>query len=120
MEELEITLKQTQNSWYEDTKVIEKQQKEIEELKEKTEYYERIIVNKECEKQYKEEAEQKEKKAYIKGTNDADELCNKKWEDKIKAKIEEVQKMKAKAKDIVFKSSLNYIETELQSLLEKE
>ena len=41
-------------------------------------------------------------------------------EDKIKAKIEEVQNMKAKAKDIVFKSSLNYIETELQSLLEKE
>ena len=41
-------------------------------------------------------------------------------QDKIKAKIEEVQKMKAKAKDIVFKRSLNYIETELQSLLEKE
>lgn len=40
--------------------------------------------------------------------------------DKIKAKIEEVQKMKAKAKDIVFKSSLNYIETELKSILEKE
>ena len=41
-------------------------------------------------------------------------------QDKIKAKIEEVQNMKAKAKDIVFKSSLNYIETELKSLLEKE
>ena len=27
--ELEKTLKQTQNSWYEDTKVIEKQQKQI-------------------------------------------------------------------------------------------
>lgn len=40
--------------------------------------------------------------------------------DKIKAKIEEVQNMKAKAKDIVFKSSLNYIETELQSLLQEE
>ena len=39
-----------------------------------------------------EEAEQKERKAYIKGTNDADELCNKKWEDKIKAKIEEINK----------------------------
>jgi hypothetical protein len=45
---------------------------------------------------------------------------DKKWKDKIKAKIEEVQNMKAKAKDIVFKSSLNYIETELKSLLEKE
>ena len=40
--------------------------------------------------------------------------------DRIQTKIEEVQNMKAKAKDIVFKSSLNYIETELQSLLEKE
>ena len=39
-----------------------------------------------------EEAEQKERKAYIKGTNDADELCNKKWKDKIKAKIEELEK----------------------------
>ena len=37
------------------------------------------------------ESEQKERKAYIKGTNDADELCNKKWKDKIKAKIEELE-----------------------------
>lgn len=38
------------------------------------------------------ESEQKEKKAYIDGTNVADKLCNKKWEDKIKAKIEELEK----------------------------
>lgn len=56
---------------------------------------------------------------YEQYTSKLNEL-NKKWQDKIKAKIEEVQNMKAKAKDIVFKSSLNYIETELQSLLEKE
>lgn len=46
-------------------------------------------------------------------------IGKKEYEDKIKAKIKEVQNMKAKAKDIVFKSSLNYIETELQSLSEK-
>lgn len=53
---------------------------------------------------------------YLSGFYDGE----KKWKDKIKAKIEEVQNMKAKAKDIVFKSSLNYIETELQSLLQEE
>ena len=77
-------------------KVIEKQQKEIEELK-KPKY----IIN--CK------------------TNEITTLTNDfVSKDKIKTKIEEVQNMKAKAKDIVFKSSLNYIETELQSLLEKE
>ena len=49
------------------------------------EHYVRTILNL-IKKQSKEieEAEQKERKAYIKGTNDADELCNKKWKDKIK------------------------------------
>ncbi len=66
------------------------------------------------EKQSKEieEAEQKERKAYIDGTNVAHELCNKKWEDKIKAKIEEQDETKQywtdEVKDI------------LKSLLEKE
>lgn len=54
-------------------------------------------------------------KAYEKENQEIESL-----KEKIKAKIEEVQNMKAKAKDIVFKSSLNYIETELKSLLEKE
>ena len=47
------------------------------------------------EKQSKEieEAEQKEKKAYIDGTNVAHELCNKMWKDKIKAKIEKIDKV---------------------------
>ena len=46
----------------------------------------------------KEEAEQKERKAYIKGTNDADELCNKKWKDKINAEISllEIEKQEVK------------------------
>jgi hypothetical protein len=46
------------------------------------------------EKQSKEieKSKQKEKQAYIKGTNDAHELCNKYWKDKIKAKIEELEK----------------------------
>ena len=50
-----------------------------------------IILNL-IEKQSKEieESEQKERNAYIKGTNDAHELCNKMWKDKIKAKIEEL------------------------------
>lgn len=70
--------------------LIEKQQKEIEELKEDNKKKSIVII------EYQDLYE--------------------KLQDKIKAKIEEVQNMKAKAKDIVFKSSLNYIETELKSL----
>ena len=62
-----------------------------------------------------EEAEQKERKAYIKGTNDADELCNKKWEDKIKAKIEEVD-----YKMIAHQDLRLAVKEALNSLLEKE
>lgn len=77
------------------TNLIEKQQKEIEELKEdKYGLEEEVQIQAkqliEIDGNYisKEESEQKERKAWIKGTNDADELCNKKWEDKIKAMIE--------------------------------
>ena len=61
-----------------------------------------------------EESEQKERNAYIKGTNDAHELCNKMWKDKIKAKIEELDyndigNFERRCKQEV-----------LQSLLEKE
>ena len=81
--------------------LIEKQSKEIEELTNEVMEKELIIDGmkedrriavEEIQEQYfvsKEESEQIERKAYIKGTNDADELCNKKWRDKIKAKIEE-------------------------------
>ena len=96
--------------------LIEKQSKEIEELKEERKSYaeEYIHNNPWLYKQLNEnyilrvESEQKERKAWIKGTNDADELCNKKWEDKIKAKIEEVKDGTYDAKIV------------LQSLLEKE
>lgn len=71
--------------------LIEKQSKEIEELK------------------------QKEKQAYIDGTNIADQLCNKKWEDKIKAKIEEVH-----YKMIGHQDLREAVKRALQSLLEKE
>lgn len=77
--------------------IIEKQSKEIEELKDdRKKYAEEYIHNnpwlyKQLNENYilRVESEQKERKAWIKGTNDADELCNKKWEDKIKAKTEE-------------------------------
>ena len=79
--------------------IIEKQSKEIEELKdERKSYAEEYIHNnpwlyKQLNENYilRVESEQKERKAYIKGTNDAHELCNKKWEDKTKAKIEELE-----------------------------
>ena len=77
-------------------KLIEKQSKEIEELKadkygleEEVQIQAKQLIEIDGNYISKEESEQKERKAYIKGTNDADELCNKKWEDKIKAKIEE-------------------------------
>ena len=80
----------------------------------------KIVLNL-IEKQSKEieEAEQKEKKAYIDGTNVAHELCNKMWKNKIKAKIEELEKeiiTGAKKTDIIRRA----IVYELQSLLEKE
>lgn len=61
-----------------------------------------------------EEAEQKERKAYIKGTNDADELCNKMWKNKIKAKIEELEKQQKEEPDAYLCIKV------LQSLLGKE
>lgn len=121
---------------------IEKQSKEIEELKEERKSYaeEYIYNNPWLYKQLNEnyilrvESEQKERKAYIKGTNDAHELCNKKWEDKIKAKIEELDE-EIKVKKEIAKNPMdrvsgrlltdNIVELEktkkvLQSLLEKE
>lgn len=87
--------------------LIKKQSKEIEELKEERKSYaeEYIHNNPWLYKQLNEnyilrvESEQRERKAYIKGTNDAHELCNKKWEDKIKVKIEELEKHKPKRKE---------------------
>ena len=110
---------------------IEKQSKEIEELKENNKLLQENYssahedINWFCENYIsKEVSEQKERKAYIKGTNDADELCNKKWEDKIKAKIEEIENTGI---DIAWEQ-VNYTIREqdrakiqvLQSLLEKE
>ena len=106
--------------------LIKKQSKEIEELKDKNKSLENeLIVYKIYTKQddlkdfdlflkqnyvSKKESEQKERKAYIKGTNDAHELCNKKWEDKIKAKIDEV------CESTIEESNVDI----LYSLLEKE
>ena len=98
--------------------LIEKQQKEIEELKDdRKKYTEEYIHNnpwlyKQLNENYilRVESEQKERKAWIKGTNDADELCNKKWEDKIKAKIDEV------CESTIEESNVDI----LYSLLEKE
>ena len=115
--------------------LIEKQSKEIEELKENnkklTDEYliQRDLINPDFLKDYisKEEADQKERKAYIDGTNVAHELCNKMWKNKIKAKIEELEKeletveqMKPSATryDVIQKLE-NQINI-LQSLLEKE
>ena len=90
----------------------------------------RRIAVEEIQEQYfvsKEESEQRERKAYIKGTNDTDDLCNKKWEDKIKAKIEEVDKEEkenlkgTKGQDrYAIKQEYMYKRSVLQSLLEKE
>ena len=97
--------------------LIEKQSKEIEELKEdRKKYAEEYIHNnpwlyKQLNENYilRVESEQKEKQAWIEGTNVADKLCNKKWEDKIKAKIEYYEKIDNPVGKRV-----------LQSLLEKE
>ena len=125
--------------------LIEKKSKEIEELKEERKSYaeEYIYNNPWLYKQLNEnyilrvESEQKERKAYIKGTNDAHELCNKKWEDKIKAIIEELEieqesnreDLKIAIDNLLFQNidkignriSINMSVREiLQSLLEKE
>ncbi|MBR0428164.1 MAG: hypothetical protein IJK18_08220 [Clostridia bacterium] len=107
--------------------MFEKQQKEIEELKknnetqpdcaEPIERTEEMVNMRWVNHNYilKTESEQRERKAYIKGTNDADELCNKKWEDKIKEKIEEVH-----YKMIGHQDLREAVKQALQSLLEKE
>jgi len=115
--------------------LIEKQSEEIKELKEdRKKYAEEYIHNnpwlyKQLNEVYilRKELEQKERKAYIKGTNDADELCNKKWKDKIKAKIEEVEQWELYNMKIPKLSTLDErlgakigIKYVLQSLLEKE
>ncbi len=103
---------------------FKRQQKEIEELKAINKMQEYRINEMDIPKSV---AEQRERKAYIKGTNDADELCNKKWEDKIKAKIQEVEQWELYNMKIPRLSTLDErlgakigIKYVLQSLLEKE
>lgn len=89
--------------------IVNEQSKEIEELKQNIHLKEVYVLK---------------TNDYIKGTNIEDELCNKKWEDKIKAKIEELENQKRqwiedrdnKHKD----SEIIYAIEVLQSLLEKE
>ena len=115
--------------------LIEKQSKEIEELNlENIELKKSKIIDKnsipnqdnfyDCYNYIsKEESKQKEKQAYIDGTNAADKLCNKKWEDKIKAKIEELDNTESDKKyTMLFNSDnvMNVVKAVLQSLLEKE
>ena len=100
-----------------------KLQKENEELKEERKSYaeEYIHNNPWLYKQLNEnyilrvESEQKERKAYIKGTNVEDELCNKKWEDKIKAILEEY-----KYTEIGDSEKIIEFYKKMESLLEKE
>ena len=130
--------------WYDDTifnieekiktilNIIEKQSKEIEELKEKNnpqpdceepiERTEEMVNMKWVNHNYilKTESEQKEKQAYIDGTNVADELCNKKWEDKIKAKVKEIKDRPVQDEFITAtQGKLNTI-IDMESLSEKE
>ncbi len=113
--------------------LIEKQSKEIEELKEdRKSYAEEYIHNnpwlyKQLNEVYilRKESEQKERKAYIKGTNDTHDLCNKMWKDKIKARIEELEDMynelpKNPKEHLHSKTEYKIVIGELQSLLEKE
>ena len=93
--------------------IVNEQSKEIEEYK------------KQLDLDY---AEQKIKEAWIDGTNIADRLCNKKWEDKIKAKIEpRLKELDEQMKEEYnnYGNSREYQDMEdewnfLQSLLEKE
>lgn len=87
--------------------LIEKQYKEIEDLNKKPIFLIKDLYNR------------KLKEISLQDVERLIEQGREEMKAKIKSKIEEVQNMKAKAKDIVFKSSLNYIETELQSLLER-
>ena len=106
---------------------FKRQQKEIEELKadkygleEEVQIQAKQLIEIDGNYISKEESEQKERKAYIKGTNDADELCNKKWEDKIKAKIGIRKDEKEICKDSIEEKYLLREIYVLQSLLEKE
>lgn len=74
-----------------------------------------IVLNL-IEKQQKEieEAKQKEKKAYIDGTNVAHELCNKRWKYKIKAKIKELEKLNDEATGIGYGFAIYYLQSLLQ------
>ena len=94
--------------------LIEKQSKEIEELKQNIHLKEVYVLK---------------TNDYIKGTNVEDELCNKKWKDKIKAEIEEHEKQieKMEKDDIGRGFTLGKEWSDLkakiefgQSLLEKE
>lgn len=125
IEELKETLKCTQNSWYEDTQKIEEMKKQID-LDNECE----IALNSkimDLEKEIEELKEQcKEVVCIPEGTCFMLEPKNvdKKWEDKIKAKIEELENQKRqwiedrdnKHKD----SEIIYAIEVLQSLLEKE
>jgi len=85
--------------------LIEKQSKEIEELKQNIHLKEVYVLK---------------TNDYIKGTNVEDELCNKKWEDKIKAKTIEIKNRPAKDEFITAsQGKLNTI-IDMESLLEKE
>ena len=112
--------------------LIEKQSKEIEEYKKQLDldYVDKHFVPVErynqLEKEIEElrvESEQKEKQAYIDGANATDKLCNKKWEDKIKAKIEEIKEEKRhylEINDEYNAQICDCIIEEYESLLEKE
>ena len=111
--------------------LIEKQSKEREELKDdRKKYAEEYIHNnpwlyKQLNENYilRVESEQKERKAWIKGTNDAHKLCNKKWKDKIKAEIEESELLIDNSQGCMSDEDLykEYGKIEFgQSLLEKE
>jgi hypothetical protein len=89
--------------------LIEKQQKEIEELKAKNEYREKIING----------LGLKTLPKTITGFKELIENNDKKWEDKIKAKIEELEKIIEFEKP-TYEDVLKYAIEVLQSLLEKE
>ena len=116
--ELEDTLKQTQNSWYEDTKVIEKQSKEIEELKNITKSYDSFLGT--------EKIVIADKKFFVNGYFRENYVSK----DKIKAKIEEFKIVRDTLLEnekefnrpmMTYDLKRNdYCEKMLQSLLEKE
>ncbi len=98
-------IKAVLNACKEAKNLIEKQSKEIEEYEKQLdlEYSEKLI-----------------KEAYIEGTNVAHELCNKKWENKIKAKIEEIQEYIQHSANPLSIDNSKFAIKVLQSLLEKE